>query len=253
MKQAQLSATDVEKIEYYAKAIDIMPEKTDAYYGMIDAFKDDAAFSVEEEIEFKKKINSNLAVLQENDDYADLAFEIGKLYWYYYDYGKSETTDNQVTRMKSAIQWFESACQYGGTESEFYVMSQVYRDIGQFNRDITLNVQEASDKGTYLPYWNNLKQLVETVQSSQNENEIVNLEVYKLTVNAVETYARKFKADGIVKEELEQLILQVESGIQETETTTDKTEEMKTEVLKRLTEAKATIENVFGDSQEVGA
>ena len=34
-------------------------------------------------------------------------FEIGKLYWYYYDYGRTEDSDNQITRMKSAIQWFE--------------------------------------------------------------------------------------------------------------------------------------------------
>lgn len=61
-------------------------------------------------------------------------------------------------------------------------MAQMYRDIGQFNRDITLNVQEASDKGMYLPYWNNLVQLVETVYNSAEEQEIVNLEVYKLAI-----------------------------------------------------------------------
>lgn len=30
--------------------------------------------------------------------------------------------------------------------SSYYTMAEMYRDIGQFNRDITLNVQEASDK-----------------------------------------------------------------------------------------------------------
>ena len=82
--------------------------------------------------------------------------------------------------MKSAIQWFEAACTYGGEDSSYYTMAEMYRDIGQFNRDITLNVQEASDKGTYLPYWENITKLVATVSESQDENEIVNLEVYKL-------------------------------------------------------------------------
>ena len=95
--------------------------------------------------------------------------------------------------MKSAIQWFEAACTYGGEDSSYYTMAEMYRDIGQFNRDITLNVQEASDKGTYLPYWENITKLVATVSESQDENEIVNLEVYKLAMNAVETYARKFR------------------------------------------------------------
>ena len=44
--------------------------------------------------------------LRKSHDYADLAFEIGKLYWYFYDYGKTDQQDNQITRMKSSVQWF---------------------------------------------------------------------------------------------------------------------------------------------------
>lgn len=241
IKQAELSATDEEKIDYYAKAIDILPGNSEAYFGIIEAFKDDAVFSLEEEELFKKKINSNLTVLQQNSDYGDLAFEIGKLYWYYYDYGKTENSDNQITRMKSAIQWFEAACTYGGEDSSYYTMAEMYRDIGQFNRDITLNVQEASDKGTYLPYWENITKLVATVSESQDENEIVNLEVYKLAMNAVETYARKFKADDVAQEDMKALLEQVKAGTEQVDTTTDKTEEMKNDILKRLQDAEAAV------------
>ena len=253
IKQAELSATDEEKIDYYAKAIDILPGNSEAYFGIIEAFKDDAVFSLEEEELFKKKINSNLTVLQQNSDYGDLAFEIGKLYWYYYDYGKTENSDNQITRMKSAIQWFEAACTYGGEDSSYYTMAAMYRDIGQFNRDITLNVQEASDKGTYLPYWENITKLVATVSESQDENEIVNLEVYKLAMNAVETYARKFKADDVAQEDMKALLEQVKAGTEQVDTTTDKTEEMKNDILKRLQDAEAAVENAYAKDTEVKA
>ena len=253
IKQAELSATDEEKIDYYAKAIDILPDNSEAYFGIIEAFKDDAVFSLEEEELFKKKINSNLTVLQQNSDYGDLAFEIGKLYWYYYDYGKTENSDNQITRMKSAIQWFEAACTYGGEDSSYYTMAEMYRDIGQFNRDITLNVQEASDKGTYLPYWENITKLVATVSESQDENEIVNLEVYKLAMNAVETYARKFKADDVAQEDMKALLEQVKAGTEQVDTTTDKTEEMKNDILKRLQDAEAAVENAYAKDTEVKA
>ena len=253
IKQAELSATDEEKIDYYAKAIDILPGNSEAYFGIIEAFKDDAVFSLEEEELFKKKINSNLTVLQQNSDYGDLAFEIGKLYWYYYDYGKTENSDNQITRMKSAIQWFEAACTYGGEDSSYYTMAEMHRDIGQFNRDITLNVQEASDKGTYLPYWENITKLVATVSESQDENEIVNLEVYKLAMNAVETYARKFKADDVAQEDMKALLEQVKAGTEQVDTTTDKTEEMKNDILKRLQDAEAAVENAYAKDTEVKA
>lgn len=251
IRRAEMSATTEEKINYYTRAIDIKPDDVQAYFGMIEAFKDDAIFLVEEEEQFKKKINGNLAKLQQNEEYGDLAFEIGKLYWYYYDYGRTEDSDNQITRMKSAIQWFEAACRYGGEESEYYKTALMYHDIGKFNRDITLNVQEASDKGTYLPYWENIKQLVDTVNNSSEEQEIVNLEVYKLAMNAMETYARKFKADGITKEDMEQLAGQVKNGIEATETTTDKTTRMKEEIISRIPEVEKAINNAFAKDQEV--
>ena len=251
LKQAKLSSSNQEKIDYYAKAIDILPGTSEAYFGIIEAFKDDAVFSVEEEELFKKKINSNLSLLQQNSDYGDLAFEIGKLYWYYYDYGKTDGSDNQITRMKSAIQWFEAACTYGGEDSNYYTMSEMYRDIGQFNRDITLNVQEASDKGTYLPYWENITKLVDTVLKSQDENEIVNLEVYRLATNSVETYARKFKADGVAQDNMQSLLEQVKMGTQEVDTTTDKTEMMKSDILERLQDAEAAVKNAYAKDTEV--
>ena len=129
----------------------------------------------------------------------------------------------------------------------------IYRDIGQFNRDITLNVQEASDKGTYLPYWENITKLVTTVSESQDENEIVNLEVYKLAMNAVETYARKFKADDVTQEDMEALLEQVKTGTEQVDTTTDKTEEMKNDILKRLQDAEAAVKNAYAKDTEVKA
>ena len=248
--QAEKSATTQEKLDYYARAIDIKPAETQAYYGMIEAFKDDAVFSVQEEEQFKKKINKNLAALQNDSAYADLAFETGKLYWYYYDYGRTEGADNQITRMKSAIQWFEDAYTYGNEGSDYHTMAKIYRDIGQFNRDITLKVQEASDKGVYQPYWQNLNELVETVSSTPDENEIVNLEVYKLAVNAIETYARKFKSDDVSAESMQALLEKVKEGTENIQTTTDKTEEIKTDVQKRLEFAQEAIENAFAREEE---
>ncbi|MEW8985707.1 MAG: serine/threonine-protein kinase, partial [Bacillus sp. (in: firmicutes)] len=147
IQMAEKAATDTTKIDHYLTAIDIKPTVNEAYLGIIDAFKGDAAFTVEEEEAFKKKINNHITEFRENPDYAELAFEIGKVYWYYYDYGKSADSDNQVTRMKSSIQWFEDAVQYGSKDSDYYEMATTYRDIGKFNRDITLHIEEASDKG----------------------------------------------------------------------------------------------------------
>ena len=243
--QAEKASTIEEKLYYYSTAIDSKPLVMDAYLGMVDAVKDDAAFSTEEETAIKKKLNANIASLRGEEGYANLAFEVGKLYWYYYDYGKTATADNQITRMKSAIQWFEDAVEYGSEADDFFTMAKVYSDIGKFNRDITLNIEEASDKGKYAPYWNNMKELVEMISSSSDENEIIELEVYKLTMYSIETYARKFKADGITQDQMNNLFTTVKTEASDVSTTSDKTEQLKTDVMNRFDAAQAAIENAF--------
>lgn len=243
--QAEKASTTEEKLSYYSTAVDIKPLVMDAYLGMVDAVKDDAAFTTEEETAIKKKLNANIASLRGEEGYANLAFEVGKLYWYYYDYGKTETADNQITRMKSAIQWFEDAVEYGSEADDFYTMAKIYSDIGKFNRDITLNIEEASDKGKYSPYWSNMQELVEMISSSNDENEIIELEVYKLTMYSIETYARKFKADGISQDEMNSLFTTVKTEAADVSTTSDKTEQLKKDVMDRFDAAQAAIENAF--------
>lgn len=248
MLQAAAASSNDEKIEYYLNAIDIKPTKTDAYLELVETFKDDAVFTVEEEAELKKKINLNLSGLQEEDDYADLAYEIGKLYWYYYDYGNTGNTDNQITRMKSAIQWFDDAYTYGSEESDYYVITQAYREIGQFNRDVTLKVEEAEDKGTYAPYFDSLKNMYAIV--SVEENEIVNLETYKLCMYSIENYARKFMLDEVSKEELMEFYQNVYDAVAKIQPTTEKTESMKNEIIEREAYAMQAIEHAYSEQQE---
>ena len=192
---ARNASSSQERIGFYATAIDISPGSMEAYLGMIDAMKEDACYTVQEEETLKNKINTNMTLLKAQPDYARLSYEVGKLYWYYYDYGRTPDADNQITRIKSAIQWFEDAVSYGTEEDSFRFLASNYADIGRFNRDITLNVAEASDKGTYAPYWDSITAQIEHMD--EDESEMIKLEVYKLAVYSIETYARKFKSDGV--------------------------------------------------------
>ncbi len=243
--QAEKAATSEEKVQYYSKAIEIKPNSVEAYLGMVDAFKDDTAFSVSEEKVFKDIINPNLSGLREQADYGELAFEVGKLYWYYYDYGKSEETDNQITRMKSSIQWFTDAEKSGTLSSQESNMSKVYKDIGVFNRDITLNIEEASDKEMYKPYWDNMVELVELLSNSNEDSEIVELEVYKLVMYSIETYARKFKSVGVTQEDMMSLYNSVKTASLGVSTTSDKTEQLKEDVIDRHSATELAIENAY--------
>ncbi len=243
LQWARNASSSQERIGFYATAIDISPGSMEAYLGMIDAMKEDACYTVQEEETLKNKINTNMTLLKAQPDYARLSYEVGKLYWYYYDYGRTPDADNQITRIKSAIQWFEDAVSYGTEEDSFRFLASNYADIGRFNRDITLNVAEASDKGTYAPYWDSISAQIEHMD--EDESEMIKLEVYKLAVYSIETYARKFKSDGIEQYAMTQLLGTVEEAVKALETSSDTTEQIKTSVVSRFKAAEEAIANAF--------
>ena len=75
------------------------------------------------------------------------------------------------------------------------------------------------------------------------------LEIYRLDVDAIETYARKFRRDGITQEQMEDLLAAAGEGLARTETTTDKTEGIKKAVTGRLDEAAEAVTRAFTDSR----
>ena len=54
-------------------------------------------------------------------------------------------------------------------------------NIGSFYRDITTDITEASDKGKYKPFFDNIRELLDTVAADENESEIVRLELLELS------------------------------------------------------------------------
>ncbi len=243
--QAEKSVTYQERVQNYLDAIHVKPNETEAYRKLIEVYKEDAVFTIEEEAQFKTAINSHLKELSNSKGYAELAFETGKLYWYFYDYGKTAEQDNQVTRMKSAVQWFEDACTYATEENDAYRMASVYKEIGKFNQDVTIKVAEASDQGMYLPYYQNLKKLYEMVEK-QNKDEIVDLEVYRICLFSIEQYVRKFQSDEVPQDDIREFLQAVVESTQNTQTTSDKTDELKRDILDRVSQTQQAVMRAYG-------
>lgn len=253
LDKAMKAAVYDDKVQLYKDCISI-PDKAgqkDAYLGLIQAFKDnDSTLTVDEAKELEKLITNHSAALQKNiTDYTEICFETGKLFWYYYNYG--DGSDNQITRAKSAIEWFEDVIRNSTEDYEHLGMAKVYSNIGIFYRDITVAVTEASDKGKYKPLLENLSSLIETVATDENESEIVRIELLELTRSAIQQYATKFKADGVSKEELLSLVDKIESIIKSLETTTDKTTDKKATIVKLLADTENSVNVAFGTKKEV--
>lgn len=236
------------KISLYEQCMELpdMGGRKDAYLGMIQTFKEnDAVFTVAEANLLEKYIMNHKDELQANKrDYTEICFETGKLFWYYYDYG--DGSDNQVTRAKSAIEWFQDVVDQAPQDYENLGMAKAYASIGMFYRDITTNITEASDKGNYKPLFDNLMELIPAVAENADENEIVRLELVELTRGALQQYATKFKVDGVTEQEILSLYQQLEQVTDAIQTTTDVTDAKRSTIKSLMPDTLTAIRTAYG-------
>ncbi len=245
LQKVNVSTDSNKRGELLLQAIAINPNIIEPYMQLLQIYKEDASYTLEEEEQFLDVVMNHNKIIKDNKGYVSLAFQIGKLYWYYYDYGTTYSEDNQITRMKSSIPWFEDVLQYGNKENEYYNMARIYYNIGVFNRDINLTIEEASDKGSYVTYWKDLQEMYGVLEQELEESDIVKLELYKVITNAIELYTRKFKGDGIRKQEIMDCYKGVMLRTEALRANTDKTIALKNYIMSRKDKVLQSIENAY--------
>lgn len=250
--EAEKTADFSEKIKLYEESMQV-PNKAgekEAYLGLIRTYKEnDSVFSAQEANELTKYIKNNeSALMNKPENYVEVCFEVGKLYWYYFDYG--DGADNQVTRAKSSVEWFQDVIENASDGYENLGMAKVYSNIGMFYRDITTDITEASDKGKYKPFFENINELLDSVAMDDKESEIVRLELLELARSAIHQYATKFKGDGITEKQIMDVFAVISDAVNDLETTADKTDEKKQQVLSLLSDTKNAIANAYGTKRQ---
>ena len=175
------------KLGDYERVLDMNPLNLEPYLGYIDALKSDGIFSRDEESILLNKINPNLIDLKADPDYGRVAYEIGRLYWFYYE---DDTEDDGKIL---AIKWFEDAIAVHCNEKE----SEIYRNIGIFRRDIAKSIKDATDDGMYKDYWDNL-----LLSQESTNNDLVTIQTYISISECIATYSYNLKKDGVKYEDI---------------------------------------------------
>lgn len=178
------------RFQDYIDAIALNPTTIGPYTGLIESAKTDGDFSADEEKSLLGQVNPNLTALKSLEGYGDLSFDIGKLYWFYYD----STTTGESGQVLST-RWFEDALAKGTSNED---QAAVFYRMGSFQRDISSAVKEASDSGMYKSNWDDLL-LSETVVSG----EVNELQLKIMISQFIDTYSFRLGADGVTREEVE--------------------------------------------------
>lgn len=247
---AEKSASCDERISAFKEACQLRSDRTEAYFGLIEAYKEDVTFDETESFDLVRLLTANLSELKNNSDYELLAFETGKLYWYYYDYGSANNSDNTTTRMKASYEWFSDALgdSLRNISEEKYQMARIYHDIGKFHSEIQKLVIEGDDTEVYSSYWESMKEMNSFVESSGTETEIVLLETCKLIINSLSTYAYKFSS-FVPESDVRDLYFTVRKKTENLVATTEKTRQIRQDIRNSYKNAEEAIERAYGGNR----
>lgn len=205
-------ASQTGRFDDYIYAISLKPLELEPYQGLIDSIKTDGVFTKDEETSLLNLINPNLNELKNNSNYGQLAYNIGKLYWYYY-----EGEDGDVVSSK----WFKESLDKGFNTKE----SKVYYDLGNFKKNISMSIAESSDTGLYKEYWDNLMSA-----KSIDSGEIIELQLYNSIADAISTYSYRMAKDGVPKEDMLNEIDDMNKFLEASNPTSDKAIELKSKL-----------------------
>lgn len=173
------NATKSGKVSDFEKVIVYDPKSIDPYFGLLDAIKSDGVFTKDEETTLLDLVNPNLPVIEKSGRYKEFAFEIGRLYWLYYEGDNGQETSSR---------WFKDSSGY----SE---LADLYYSIGSFPSEIVKAANEGSDTGMY-------KKQFDSLNSVNGQSNLVNLQVAKAKVYLISTYPSRLKSDGVSYEDL---------------------------------------------------
>ena len=206
----------------YLKVIEYSPKEIDPYFGIIDAIKQDGVFTKEEETQFLDLLNPSLSFLEKSPRFKELAFEVGRLYWLYY---------NDSSSQEIASRWFKDAKGYSD-------LADVYSSIGSFPTEVVKAANEGTDAGMYKKQWSLL-------DSVTGQSELVALHIAKARVELVNNYPYRLKADGVSKDEILSKLNEITSLIEKSQEREGRQADVAKELSSSLEKAKKVVEVTY--------
>ena len=174
------------RMEDFVSVLNANAENVEPYLGLVDSMKVDGVFTKEEEQLLLNYVNPNLEVLKDKEEYGELSYDIGKLYWFFY-----EGVDDEGIILST--KWFRDAITEGYEDE----LSNVYYQLGSFKKDIASSITESNDAGMYSEYWNNL-----ITAKNVDSGELVTLQLNLSLANCISSYTYNLKVDGISYEDV---------------------------------------------------
>ena len=213
LKNAAIAGETHEKIEHYVKAINLNPQRPEAYEGILkNCILEDGKMTREESRQLKSILNAYGNGKQTNESvfrshskaYGKFAYDVGIAYFYRFE---------DQTNKSNAKGYFEVASDWEGLNEQqkqraerLYAISNYYATIG---------VADAAGDATitYLDYWNDLTALTRG-NLVELDNERTAFVMYEEIVCQVVSRAMEFKSAGVSKNEMDHQLNTIQNHLE---------------------------------------
>lgn len=202
----------------YVDAIGVDPARTEAYSELVNrVYKADQDFSIAEASRLQGLMGAHLADVEGADGYAKLCYDIGTLYYVYYEQADAdESRDYAMSAGIQAAQWFQAAvdshdarassgkgCALTASERS---SAQVYVTIGEFYQKLSQATLEGFEGNVYEGYWQSLEEAFDGL--SDDDPVMARLRLCSLINQAVSspTYLNGFRRAGVARDQAQALL-----------------------------------------------
>lgn len=212
----------------------------EAYYGMLKAMERDGKITKTEEGQFLGALSPNLAgIKNDGGKYANLAYQIGTGYFFYYDDADSNAGQ------QASLEWLKEAVEGNGGNP---TLAKALYNVANFQSNIQSSLVNGTDTGMYGKMWKSLKQSIQegTHLSDTQQNEVVQASLKKSQMDMISNYSYQLAQDGVTKQDQE-AVLQGIIAFADAESSSTRVQQLKREIKSQLDSASNKINVAYSD------
>lgn len=213
MSKAKETPDSEEKFQNYEKAINLNPEKEDAYLELLQYcfLEDDGVLSQDEDTKLRKVLNEtsgngllNSETLKKNKKgYEQFAQEAAKAYYYSYEGG-----GNKI----NALSWVEAAAKAETLEPEIVERYKRLEKICKYYNNLGKTDKAGDAQTTYRDYWSDLVEITkgDIVELDNARTAII---IYNEMAGQIHDRSGDFLSDGVTIQEMEEQLDYIEGKL----------------------------------------
>ena len=238
MDKAAISDDLDDKFENYKNAINLSPEKQEAYIDLLDVLTDDTQsdpyFTDEEYNSFRVDVlehsntdhsnKTNISILEsENPEgYAELALKLG--YACYFEC-EDINTSNASSRAKI---WYDNALRSEKLSEQDQARAKMISSLVQNRDDVTRKKKDGTAVVDYDVYWANI---VGILNNSQTDSSLMRLQMHRFALNEVIVHSGDFIRKGVKSEDIEKNVINSASELTQEVLASDEISDEMVEIL----------------------